>query len=124
MSCTTIPNESERQAEGPHAGCGGPARSDAHEDCCHAGEHYGPLFEHHPQPMWVFDLETLGFLEVNDAAVRHYGYAREEFLAMTLKNIRPPEDEPPPLHAVLRSGQSVSEPPRSFRHLQKCGPGI
>ena len=39
--------------------------------------------------MWVFDLETLAFLAVNDAAVRLYGYSREEFLAMTLEDVRP-----------------------------------
>ena len=42
--------------------------------------------------MWVYDAETLRFLAVNDAAVRHYGYTREEFLGMTIKDIRPPED--------------------------------
>lgn len=50
------------------------------------------LFDRHPDPMWVYDLETLRFLEVNEAAVRRYGYSREEFLAMTIKDIRPPED--------------------------------
>ena len=47
------------------------------------------LFENNPQPMWVFDEETLRFLAVNEAACRSYGYSREEFLAMTLKDIRP-----------------------------------
>ncbi len=53
--------------------------------------HYRLLFENNPQPMWVYDLETLRFLAVNGAAVRHYGYSREEFLAMTIKDIRPAE---------------------------------
>jgi two-component system, cell cycle sensor histidine kinase and response regulator CckA len=44
--------------------------------------------------MWVFDLETLRFLAVNDAAVSHYGYSREEFLRLTIVDIRPPEDVP------------------------------
>lgn len=48
-------------------------------------ERYRLLFEANPQPMWVFDRETLRFLAVNDAAVSHYGYSREEFLAMTVK---------------------------------------
>lgn len=52
------------------------------------------LFEVNPHPMWVYDLETLAFLEVNEAAIRHYGYSRETFLQMTLKDIRPPEDLP------------------------------
>jgi PAS domain S-box-containing protein len=50
------------------------------------------LFEDNPLPMWVFDRETLQFLEVNHAAVVHYGYSLEEFLSMTLVDIRPPED--------------------------------
>jgi len=50
------------------------------------------LFENNPHPMWVYDLETLAFLEVNDAAVAHYGYSRDEFLSMRLPDIRPPED--------------------------------
>lgn len=50
------------------------------------------LFHHHPIPMWVYDLKTLAYLEVNNAAVEKYGYSREEFLSMTLKEIRPPED--------------------------------
>lgn len=52
---------------------------------------YQSLFELNPQPMWIYDIETLGFLEVNHAAVEHYGYSREEFLSMTLKDIRPVE---------------------------------
>ena len=42
--------------------------------------------------MWVYDAQTLRFLAVNEAAVRHYGYTRQEFLAMTITDIRPRED--------------------------------
>ena len=42
--------------------------------------------------MWIYDLETLFFPEVNHSAIAHYGYSREEFLNMTLKDIRPVED--------------------------------
>jgi len=55
-------------------------------------EQYRLLFESNPQPMWVYDEGSLGYLAVNDAAIRHYGYSREEFLAMTLREIRPPEE--------------------------------
>lgn len=55
---------------------------------------YRLLFRAHPEPMWVFDLETLRFLEVNDAAIRRYGYSREEFLALTIKDIDPPGQAP------------------------------
>lgn len=53
---------------------------------------YRLLFENNPLPMWIFDLETLRFLEVNDAAVEKYGYSREEFLTLTAVDIRPTED--------------------------------
>src|SRR2546423_7390658 len=53
---------------------------------------YRLLFESNPQPMWVYDLATLRFLAINDAAVHHYGYSRAEFLDMTLRDIRPAED--------------------------------
>jgi|GEM_PF-742372 len=55
-------------------------------------EKYRLLFTNNPLPAWVFDIETLHFLEVNDAAILQYGYTSEEFLGMTLKDIRPPED--------------------------------
>jgi PAS domain S-box-containing protein len=57
-------------------------------------ERYRFLFDNNPLPMWVFDKETFAFLSVNDAAVVHYGYSREEFLTMTVKDIHPPEDVP------------------------------
>jgi PAS domain S-box-containing protein len=48
------------------------------------------LFQAHPEPMWVFDLETRGFLEVNDAATQSYGYSRDDFLGMTINDLNPP----------------------------------
>ena len=57
-------------------------------------EEYRLLFKGNPCPMWLCDQKTLKFLAVNDAAVRHYGYSREEFLSMTAKDIRPPRDVP------------------------------
>lgn len=55
-------------------------------------DRYRRLFESNPLPMWVHDLYTFAFLAVNEAAVRHYGYSRDEFLSMTIMDIRPPED--------------------------------
>ena len=75
------------------------------------------LFEASPLPMWVYDSETLGFLAVNDAAVRHYGYTRQEFLGMTIKDIRPPEDvegvlaeHPGPRRAGIADAGHVAAP--------------
>lgn len=53
---------------------------------------YRSMFDANPVPLWVFDIETFRFLAVNEAAVRHYGYTRDEFHAMTIADIRPPED--------------------------------
>ena len=58
----------------------------------HSEERYRLLFNSNPHPMWVFDEKTLGFLAVNEAACIHYGYSREEFLGMTIQEIRPADD--------------------------------
>ncbi|HEX6044810.1 MAG TPA: PAS domain S-box protein [Pyrinomonadaceae bacterium] len=57
-------------------------------------ERYRLLFESTPQPIWVYNEDTLGFLAVNEAATRIYGYSRDEFLSMTIDDIRPQEDIP------------------------------
>jgi PAS domain S-box-containing protein len=57
-------------------------------------ERYRLLFESTPQPIWVYNEETLAFLAVNEAATRIYGYSRDEFLSMTINDIRPHEDIP------------------------------
>lgn len=61
---------------------------------------YRRLFASNPHPMWVYDVETLRFLDVNDMAVAHYGYSRDEFLAMTIKDIRPESELPSLLESV------------------------
>jgi two-component system cell cycle sensor histidine kinase/response regulator CckA len=64
------------------------------------------VFEAHPQPMWMFDVDTLAFLAVNDAAVYTYGWSREELLTMTIMDLLAPDDASPPLPgAVERGGQ-------------------
>ncbi len=55
-------------------------------------ERYKFLFYHNPLPMWIYDMETLRFIEVNEAAVNQYGYSEDEFLQMTVTQIRPPEE--------------------------------
>jgi PAS domain S-box-containing protein len=70
------------------------------------------LFDRHPTPMWVYDLGTLAFLEVNEAAIRNYGYTRGEFLAMRITDIRPPEDVPKLLDLT------ANRPP-GLRHVGK-----
>ena len=66
-----------------------------HEDVTearHREESFRLLFEGNPVPMWVIDRESLRFLAINEAAVAHYGYSREQFMAMTVPDLRPNED--------------------------------
>jgi len=53
---------------------------------------YLSLFILNPEPMWVYDVEKLQILDVNEAAIQRYGYSRPEFLALTVKDLRPRED--------------------------------
>ena len=71
---------------------------------------YRLLFEKNPQPMWIYDLESLAFLAVNHAAVTQYGYSEDEFLRMTLLDIRPSEEIAETLEKVsqLGAGQQAS----------------
>ncbi len=82
---------------------------------------YRLLFENNPQPMWVFDRNTLRFLAVNDAAVAHYGYTRDEFMGMTLLDIPHQAEIQTVLRSVLQKdtqGQRVKE---SRTHRKKNG---
>ena len=81
---------------------------------------YRLLFESNPQAMWVYDLLTLRFLAVNEAAIRHYGYSRKEFLEMTIKDIRPPEDVQL-LTNYIESGNNELDHAGEWRHRKKDG---
>jgi diguanylate cyclase (GGDEF)-like protein/PAS domain S-box-containing protein len=83
-------------------------------------ESYRLLFTNNPHPLWVYDLETLAFLEVNDAAVRKYGYSRDEFLAMTLADIRPQEDLPALIGNISQVVEGLDEA-GIWRHQTKAG---
>jgi len=83
-------------------------------------EKYRYMFANNPQPMWIYDLKTLAFLEVNNAAIHHYNYTREEFLSMTLKDIRPKED----VEGLLKEMERIQEtynPAAVWRHKKKNG---
>jgi len=67
------------------------------------------LFAGNPLPMWIYDVETLRYLEVNEAAIAQYGYTEEEFLAMRISDIRPAEDLP-------RLREYIETPREAFRH--------
>ncbi|HEX4777331.1 MAG TPA: EAL domain-containing protein [Acidimicrobiia bacterium] len=74
------------------------------------------LFAQNPQPMWVYDRDTLRFVEVNGAATDRYGYTRDEFLAMAITDIRPDEDVPALLADVHRPRTDELRRDRPWRH--------
>jgi diguanylate cyclase (GGDEF)-like protein/PAS domain S-box-containing protein len=86
-------------------------------------ERYRHLFAVNPLPMFLFDPETLRFLDVNEAAIRHYGYTHDEFLGMTIHDLRPKEDRASvdalmELDADERAARLRSN---TWRHLKKDG---
>lgn len=88
-----------------------------------AEKRYSDLFRLCPQPMWVYEIRTLRFLQVNEAAVRNYGYSADEFLKMTLRDIRPTEELPWLQKALgrLEGQRSLFTSPETFVHRRKDG---
>jgi len=94
-----------------------------HEDITEARrreQSFRLLFEGNPIPMWVYDLETLRILAVNDAAVEHYGYSREQFLAMSILDLRPPEEQAR-LFKLLHDIEAIHHGELSTRHRKASG---
>ncbi|MDE3056739.1 MAG: PAS domain S-box protein [Bacteroidota bacterium] len=86
----------------------------------HLEEDFRLMFMNNPVPMWFFDSETLSFLEVNNAAIAHYGYSREEFLKMTIEDIRPAE-EIPKLRADIEQHHRGLDRSGIWKHRKKDG---
>src|SRR4051812_48007417 len=80
-------------------------------------ERYRLLFDASPQAMWVFDADSLRFLAVNDAAVKRYGYSREEFLRMTTADIRSDVEAPQDDANAVKEGAA----PNICRHRKSNG---
>ena len=97
------------------------SRLKAEEALRESERRYRLLFDANPHSMWVYDVESLGFLAVNEAAIERYGYSREEFLAMTIADIRPAEDIEA-LHRAVRErrGRTFANT-TGWRHLKKDG---
>ncbi len=96
------------------------ARKQATIDLQRSEIRYRQLFECNPNPMWVYDLETLEFLAVNTAAIEHYGYSHREFLSMTIHDIRPDEDQER-LAISLRRQTPNFDRSGIWRHRRKDG---
>src|SRR5437870_1892886 len=82
------------------------------------------LFEGHPDPMWVYDLEDFSILEVNPAALRQYGYTREEFLQLSLGDLRPAEDRSKfwqYVHRIDSNRAAKVAQHGIWRHIKKSG---
>jgi PAS domain S-box-containing protein len=83
-------------------------------------QRYQLIFERAPAPMWVFDVESLALLAVNDAAVAQYGYTRDEFLGLTLRDLRPATELAAFWRAAtaMRTGRDIRG---VFRHRSRSG---
>jgi len=94
-------------------------RKRAEEALRESEQRYRTLFDSNPLPMWIYDLESLSFIAVNDAAVQHYGYSREELLSMKITDIRPEED----VASVMTLLPNITgrRGPNMFRHRKKDG---
>jgi PAS domain S-box-containing protein len=96
------------------------ARKRAEAALLESESQYRLLFDRSPLPTWVFDRKTLAFLQVNEAAIRHYGYSRQEFLAMTILDIRPETGVSGPRETISNLGQGIGSS-QIWKHKKKDG---
>lgn len=85
---------------------------------------YRSLFHSSPLPTWVYDPDTLMFLDVNSAACEHYGYCKEEFLSMSIGDIRPKQDLKRVTDIIKRNQENNSTFEGTFTHFKKSGEPI
>lgn len=85
---------------------------------------YRNIFLKSPLPNWIFDCDTLEFLDVNEAAIKHYGYSRQEFLNMTIKDIRSKDDTPGLENYLTTIKNSEDLRQSTWQHRKKNGDPI
>lgn len=95
-------------------------RVEAQKRIADAERQFRLIFDENPLPFWVFDVATLKFLEVNSAAVAQYGYSRDEFLRMSILDLRPDEDKDK-LLADVSAGREGFHLPQVWTHCRKDG---
>ena len=95
-------------------------RRDAEQALRDSEARYRLLFDGNPTPLLLYDPATLRFLAVNDAAIRQYGFSREEFQRITVTELRPPEDVPLLMEQLASPGEDGMRRGR-FRHRRKDG---
>jgi PAS domain S-box-containing protein len=83
--------------------------------------HYKSLFFSNPSPMWIYEANTLRFIQVNGAAIRKYGFTRAEFNAMTIKDIRPAEDVTNLMETLNKKGINNGSAVSVVVHMGKNG---
>ena len=94
---------------------------EARTETYQAEERYRYLFNHNPLPVLIFDFGSLEIIEVNEAALKKYGYKRDEFLEKSIRDHMPPEDVPE-LEAITRDEKAYSQVSKKvWRHLKKSG---
>jgi PAS domain S-box-containing protein len=91
-----------------------------HKQMSLSEKQYRALFDSNPNPMWIFELQTLNFIAVNDAAVAKYGFSREEFLKMNIMDIRPKSDQLQ-LLAKIKEDNGMHHEAGKWRHMRKSG---
>jgi PAS domain S-box-containing protein len=84
-------------------------------------ENYKSMFEVNPMPMCIWDLETLGYLEVNHSMVEKYGFSRDEFMKMTLRDVRPPEEVDDFMERISVLAPGYHKDSMLFIHRKKDG---
>lgn len=97
------------------------AQVEAERRLAESEHNYRLLFQKSPEPMLIYDPESLTIIEVNNAAVSHYGYSRKEFYSMTLLDIRPKEDWDEVKKIISKDKEQKFTPPMGARHLKKNG---
>ena len=80
---------------------------------------YRQIFSNNPLPSLIYDPETLKIIDINNIAIKHYQYTREEFLSMTIQEIHSPEDIPSFIEHLAKTNPSQDGKP--WRHKKKDG---
>ncbi len=95
-------------------------RRRAEEELRTSEKKYKLLFETNPLPMWMTTIPGLDIIEVNEAAIKRYGYSREEFIKLNARDLRPQEDVKHFEQEVKKMKPGITNT-RSWRHKKKDG---
>ncbi|MBO6584567.1 MAG: PAS domain S-box protein [Gracilimonas sp.] len=97
------------------------AQVEAEKKLAESEHNYRLLFQKSPQPMLIYNPENLSIVEVNESAVRHYGYTRQEFYTKTLLDIRPEEDKDESKQIIQGDRKTALSESLESRHIKKNG---